>query len=84
MKEKTKEERSEEINKVVRLLFANNYTMEIEGMPEFLKLSKEFIDKGTSWEGEIEMVGTKHKLVGNLTNKKGNKCNLILKYDKNL
>jgi len=84
MKEKTKEERSAEINKVVKLLFENKYTIEIPGMVEFFKICKEFIDIGTAWEGEIIMEGTKHKLVGNLSNKKGNKCNLMLKYDKNL
>ena len=84
MKEKTKEERSAEINKVVKLLFENKYTIEIPGMVEFFKICKEFIDNGTAWDGEIIMEGTKHKLVGNLSNKKGNKCNLMLKYDKNL
>ena len=84
MKEKTKEERSEEINKVVKLLFSNNYSMEIEGMVTFLKICKEFIDNGTAWEGELIMEGTKHKLVGHLTNKKNKKCDLMLKYDKNL
>ena len=84
MKEKTKEERSKEINKVVVLLFTNNYSMEIEGMKTFLKICKEFIDNGTAWEGEIIMEGTKHKLVGNMTNKKDKQCNLMLKYDKNL
>jgi len=84
MKEKTKEERSAEINKVVKLLFENKYTIDIPGMVEFFKICKEFIDKGTAWDGEIIMEGTKHKLVGNLSNKKGNKCNLMLKYDKNL
>jgi len=84
MKEKTREERSEEINKVIRLLFANNYGMELEGMKEFLKLSKDFIDNGTRWEGEIIMAGTNHKLIGTLTNKKGSKCSLMLKYYKDL
>jgi len=83
MKEKTKTERSEEINKVIRLLFANNYGMEIDGMVEFLRISKDFIDNGTAWNGEIDMAGTNHKLVGSLTNKKGSKCNLVLKYYKN-
>ena len=80
MKEKTKVERSEEINKVIRLLFANNYGMELEGMKEFLKISKDFIDNGTRWEGEIIMEGTNHKFIGKLTNKKVRKCNLISIY----
>jgi len=81
---KTREERKLEINEIVRLLFQNNYHMGVDGVPQFFEVAKEFIDNGTYWEGEIEMVGTKHKLCGFLTNKKNTKCNLILKYDKNL
>ena len=83
-KHKTKEERKQEINQIVRTLYDNQYHMGIDGVPQFFEVAKEFIDNGTYWEGEIEMVGTKHKLVGFLTNKKGNKCQLMLKYDKNL
>ncbi len=81
---KTKEERKEEINNIVRLLISNQYHLGIDGMPQFFEVAKEFIDNGTYWEGEIEMVGTKHKLVGFLTNKKNKKCELMLKFDKNL
>jgi len=81
---KSKEERKQEINKIIRLLFANKYTIQIDGMPQFMEIAKEFIDNGTPWNGEIEMVGTKHKLVGFLINKKGKQCELMLKYDKNL
>jgi hypothetical protein len=84
MTEKTKQERKEEINQIIRLLISHNYHFGVDGMPQFFEISKEFIDNGTYWEGEIEMVGTKHKLVGFLTNKKGSKCELVLKYDKNL
>jgi hypothetical protein len=79
---KTKEERKEEINNIVRLLFQNKYHMGIDGMPQFLEIAKEYIDNGTNWEGEIEMIGTRHKLIGNLTNKKNKKCNLMLKFIK--
>ncbi len=81
---KTKDERKEEINNIVRLLYDNNYHMGVDGMPQFFEIAKEFIDNGTYWEGEIEMVGTKHLLKGFLTNKKNVKCSLMLKYDKNL
>lgn len=83
-KQKTKDERKQEINNIIRILYDNQYHIGIDGMPQFYEVAKEFIDHGTYWEGEIEMVGTKHKLVGFLTNKKGNKCEVMLKYDKNL
>jgi hypothetical protein len=82
--EKTKEERKEEINNIVRLLIKNNYHIGVDGMPQFFEISKDFINNGVEWKGEIEMVATRHKLVGFLSNQKNIKCNLMLQYDPNV
>jgi hypothetical protein len=82
--EKTKQERKEEINNIVRLLIKNNYNIGVDGVPQFFEIAKEFIDKGIEWKGEIEMVATRHKLVGFLSNQKNIKCSLMLQYDPNV
>ena len=79
---KTQEERKLEMNNITRLLISNNYNMGVDGFPQFLELAKEYINTGIEKEVDIEMVGTKHRLIGFLTNEKDKKCQLMLKYDK--
>jgi dihydrodipicolinate reductase len=84
--QKTQEERKLEMNKskITRLLISNNYNMGVDGFPQFLELAKEYINKGIEQQVDIEMVGTKHRLIGYLTNEKNKKCELMLKYDKTM
>jgi len=80
--QKTQEERKLEMNNITRLLISNNYNMSVDGFPQFLELAKEYIDTGIEKEVDIEMVGTRHRLIGYLTNQKYKKCELMLKYHK--
>ena len=65
---------------------ANFITIEqlTQGQASSCLLAKDFIDNGIEWKGEIEMVATRHKLVGFLSNQKNIKCNLMLQYDPNV
>ena len=82
--QKNQEDRKLEMNYITRLLISNNYNMSVDGFPLFLELAKEYINKGIEQQVDIEMVGTKHRLIGFLTNEKNKKCELMLKYDKTM
>jgi hypothetical protein len=79
---KSKEERSAEIKNLLKKLSDLEITAKTPGMIDFLKHTKEFIDKAVFWTGNIPLKGTHRVLYGFLTNKKGIVCDVTLKYVK--
>jgi hypothetical protein len=79
---KSKEERSAEIKNLLKKLSDLEITMKTPGMIDFLKHTKNFIDNGQFWNGNIPLKGTHRILNGFLTNKRGIVCDITLKYVK--
>ena len=74
---KNREEREEELGKL-------GLSEEIEGISEFNKYCKEYVEKDISWSGKIKLNGTKRILEAILPRKKIVKGILILRYDETI
>jgi hypothetical protein len=81
---KTKEERSAEIKNLLKKLSELEITMKTPGMIDFLKHTKNFIDDGLFWNGNIPLKGTHRVLHAFLTNKRGIVSDVTLKYVKDI
>ena len=78
---KNREERENEVEKMEEELGKLGLSEEIEGISEFNKYCKEYVEKDISWSGKIKLNGTKRILEAILPRKKIVKGILILRYD---
>ena len=79
---KTFEERSEEINEIMRKI--NMLGIPVDSYSRFLPIANAFVQDGQSASGIFNMFGLQRKLVYKLTTKKDIPSEVVFLYDKNV
>ena len=78
---KDKGERVKEVIKVITKLNELGLNNNFEGVEEFQKILKQFVDDGIHKKGKIDIPGTKRQIYYNFPERSGNEISVRLKYN---
>lgn len=81
---KDKAERIKEVIKVITKLHELGLNDNYEGVQEFKKILKQFVDDGYHTKGKINVRGTKRQIQYNFPERAGNEIFVKLKYNESI